>query len=60
MSTEKEYDVIFSADYREFKNCVNFKINNGWELQGGVCVFNVTDPKIYYQAIVKEGVKNVS
>jgi Domain of unknown function (DUF1737) len=58
MSTEKEYDVVFSDVYKEFKDCVNYKINNGWELRGGVCV--VVNPAsrsgfVYYQAVTKEG-----
>ena len=45
-----EYDIVFSDKYIEFTNCIDYRINHGWKLQGGISV----DDGKFYQAIVKE------
>jgi hypothetical protein len=45
-----KYDIVFSDKYIKFTNCINYRINHGWKLQGGIFV----DDGMFYQAIVKE------
>jgi hypothetical protein len=44
-----EYKVIYTATVTELEANVNVFINEGWELQGGVC----RDSQLLYQALVK-------
>jgi len=52
--TRLEYDVVGSSDLKEFKAVLDYKINCGWNLQGGVFIGNNMDGTVYYQAIVRE------
>lgn len=33
-----EYDIIFEIEYDNFFKKINERLNNGWKLQGGICI----------------------
>ena len=50
---KKEYKVVKEKDLEAFQTKVNFLINNGWKLVGGVAFTNVHDV-VYCQAVSKK------
>lgn len=50
-----EYGVVESANAKTLENIVTKLLSNGWELQGGLCVYRDRDNwTIYAQALTKK------
>jgi hypothetical protein len=49
---KKEYKVVKERDLEAFQTKVNFLINNGWKLVGGVALTNIQG-MVYSQAVSK-------
>jgi len=49
---KKEYKVVQEYDLEKLQTKVNFLINNGWKLVGGVAYTN-THGVVYHQAVSK-------
>ena len=55
MPTKYEYDIIM-GNYIDVKKGIDYRINNGWELQGGIIgYYNIIERNGQYaQAIIKK------
>ena len=50
---KKEYKVVQEYDRETLQTKVNFLINNGWKLVGGICFIMGREDSIYCQAVSK-------
>jgi len=50
-----KYKVVQNSDLKRFQDVVNNNIKLGWELQGGICVYDSSfGTTWYHQAMIKK------
>lgn len=57
---KSEYDLIIEDDYKVFIEKVNRRLDQGWELIGGVCLAETVDRGDYDSRYVQAVIKRVS
>lgn len=49
-----EYDIVSDESSREFRECVNSNLQDGWKLYGPAIINVVNGRQVYNQIMIKE------